>query len=169
MKPNILVFDVESTSLHGTGFAVGATVIYLRTGREIDKFELMSAEGARDACEWVKNNVCPQLHDMPVCVSDRMLRDAFWEFYSKHRETCDIWGDCVFPVETNFLSQIANDNLGQREFEMPYPLNDICTIIGTALDRNENCGISSSLRKHNPLDDARASARFVIGYLIEHE
>jgi hypothetical protein len=26
MKQNVLVFDVESTSLHGTAFAVGAVV-----------------------------------------------------------------------------------------------------------------------------------------------
>lgn len=34
MKPNILVFDVESTNLHGSGFAVGAIVVN-RGGTEI--------------------------------------------------------------------------------------------------------------------------------------
>lgn len=44
MKPNILVFDVESTNLHGSGFAVGAIVVN-RGGTEVDRFELLSKEG----------------------------------------------------------------------------------------------------------------------------
>ena len=63
MQKNILLFDVESTSLHGTGFAVGAIVVN-RGGTEIDRFELLSKEGAEKANEWVKQNVIPNLSDI---------------------------------------------------------------------------------------------------------
>ena len=52
MQKNILLFDVESTTLHGTGFAVGAIVVN-RKGEEIDRFELLSQEGAKKANDWV--------------------------------------------------------------------------------------------------------------------
>jgi glycine betaine/proline transport system permease protein len=48
---NILLFDVESTSLHGTGFAVGAIVVN-KGGSEIDRFELLSKEGALKVGDW---------------------------------------------------------------------------------------------------------------------
>ena len=48
MQKNILLFDVESTSLHGTGFAVGAIVVN-RGGTELDRFEPLSKEGAEKA------------------------------------------------------------------------------------------------------------------------
>ena len=44
MKPNILVFDVESTSLHGKGFAVGAVVIEKKSGKELDSFIMKSTQ-----------------------------------------------------------------------------------------------------------------------------
>lgn len=160
MKENIFVFDVESTSLHGTGFAVGA-VVYNKDGTEIDRFELMSLEGAAVANQWVKDTVLPHLQDMPTCNLRYTLRESFYAFYMKHKETAEIWSDCNFPVETNFLSEIVNDAPKIREFEMPYPLKDISTIVDINIDRVKECGIKD-LRKHNPLDDARASAYFLL-------
>ena len=84
MVKNILVFDVESTSLHGSGFAVGAIVID-RTGKYIDQFELLSIEGASKASEWVQDNIIPNLKDMPTCAYDYTLRNLFFEFYMKHK------------------------------------------------------------------------------------
>lgn len=155
MKENVLVFDVESTSLHGTGFAVGA-VVSNRGGTVVDKFELLSKEGEALANDWVKANVIPALSDMPTCDADRELRDAFFAFYIKHKETAEIWSDCNFPVETNFLSDIVNDKFEERQWAMPYPLKDISTIVDIEIDRAAECGIKN-LRKHNPLDDSIAS------------
>ena len=89
MQKNILLFDVESTSLHGTGFAVGAIVVN-RGGTELDRFELLSKEGAEKANDWVKQNVIPNLSDMPTCETDKELRDAFFNFYLKHKETAEV-------------------------------------------------------------------------------
>jgi hypothetical protein len=74
---NILLFDVESTSLHGTGFAVGAIVVN-KGGSEIDRFELLSKEGATKIGDWVKENVLPSLSDMPTCETDTELRNRFF-------------------------------------------------------------------------------------------
>lgn len=159
MKPNILVFDVESTSLHGTAFAVGAIVV-TREGKEIDKFELLSTEGLKEASDWVKENVTPHLSDMPFCNTNRELRDQFYSFYLLHKDSSEIWADCCFPVETNFLSAIVKDDFEAREFNMPYPLKDISTIVDIDIDRNEASEIVG-LRKHNPLDDSIASAKIL--------
>jgi hypothetical protein len=157
---NILLFDVESTSLHGTGFAVGAIVVN-KGGTEIDRFELLSKEGAEKANEWVKQNVIPTLSDMPTCETDKELRDAFFNFYLKHKETAEVWSDVNFPVETNFLHAIVKDNIAEREWSMPYPLKDASTIVDVSIDRCAECGIAD-LRKHNPLDDSRASVYFLL-------
>lgn len=156
-KLNLLVFDVESTDLHGTGFAVGAIVLN-EEEKEIDRFELLSKEGAAQANAWVKENVLPNLQDMPTCEFDKDLRDAFWVFYSKHRDTSEIVADCCYPVETNFLNQVLHDDFVDRAWKMPYPLQDISSFIDVKTDRNKMSGIEG-LRKHNPLDDSIASAR----------
>jgi len=160
IKENIFVFDVESISLHGTGFAVGAIVLN-RGGTKVDQFELMSLEGAAVASDWVKENVIPHLQDMTTCRFDRTLRDEFYEFYMKHKDTAEIWSDCNFPVETNFLSEIVKDDWVNRQWNMPYPLKDISTLFDVEIDRIEACGIPG-LRKHNPFDDARASAHLLL-------
>jgi len=41
---NIFIFDVESTSLYSTGFAVGLVVYSREDKKIIDKFELKSRE-----------------------------------------------------------------------------------------------------------------------------
>lgn len=153
---NLFIFDVEATSLHGEGFAVGAIVID-PAGKEIDSFEMMSVEGANAASEWVQENVIPHLDLMSTCVTNKQLRDAFFEFYMKHKETCEIWSDVNYPVETNFLAAILADNPIDREWSMPYPLKDISTLVDMDIDRHAVCGIHN-LQKHNPLDDSRASA-----------
>ena len=160
MKENILVFDVESTSLFGSGFAFGV-VVYNRGGSEVDRLELKSKEGQELANDWVKQNVIPHLEDMPSCETDIELRDAFYNFYMKHKETAEIWSDCNFPVETNFLNDVVKDDIEGRQWNMPYPLKDISTVVDININRTEECGIVG-LRKHNPLDDAKASAYFLL-------
>lgn len=157
-KQNIFVFDVESIGLHGIGFAVGATVIDKKSKLEVDRFSLVSAEGI-EICdnEWVKQNVFPKISNLPKCETLLELRDRFYGFYSKHKDTCEIWSDVNFPVETNFLSAIVNDDIKNREWNMPYPLLDISSQIDVSINRIQNCGIDG-LEEHNPLHDAIASA-----------
>jgi inhibitor of KinA sporulation pathway (predicted exonuclease) len=167
MKPNILVFDVESTSLYGQAFAVGAIVLDSE-GREIDSFQLIDEWAKTDVNEWVRDNVLPHLTDLPRCYGGLDFREQFYEFYCKHKDTADIWGDCIFPVEAHFLHAVACSDLKNREFAMPYPLKDISTIIDIDIDRAAASGFVG-LRKHHPLDDARASARVLFNHLKEQK
>lgn len=165
MKKNILVFDVESRSLHGKAFAVGAIVID-REGNEIDRFELLSKEGKLQASDWVKQNVIPSLENMPTCETDRQLRELFYSFYTKHKD-CEIWSDVNFPVETNFLSEIVNDDINAREFKMPYPLNDISTLVDIDINRAKEYVGTVELKEHNPLHDSIASAYLLLKKINE--
>lgn len=152
---NIFIFDVESCSLFGEGFAVGAMVADPQ-GNEIETFELLSTYGRLNTNEWVTKNVLPHLTQMPTYQTNQQLRNQFYSFYCKHKNTCDIWADCCFPVETNFLKEIVADDPEHRQQLMPYPLKDISTLISINIDRTETCNIPN-LRKHHPLDDCRAS------------
>jgi hypothetical protein len=163
MSKNIMVFDVESTSLYGRGFAVGAIVCNI-FGEEIDSFELMSTNDALFANDWVKNNVLPCLTEIPTCNTGKELRTRFFDFYMKHRDTCDVWSDCNFPVETNFLREVVKDDEQGRQWVMPYPLKDISTIVPIDIDRAVSCPLKN-LRKHNPIDDCRASYYHLFTYL----
>lgn len=155
---NLFVFDVESQSLHGTGFAVGCIVSDPK-GNEIDRFELLSLEGKANANDWVKKNVIPNLQDMKTCETDLELRNEFFKFYQKHADSCNVYSDVNFPVETNFLSAVANDDLINRKFSMPYPLFDIAMFVDVSIDRCEKYEkeTGKQLKKHNPTDDSIAS------------
>jgi len=155
-KKHILVFDVESTKLHGKAFAVGAVVMDL-FGNIIDQMELLATYPMGECNEWVRTNVLPSLEGMPTCITAGALGDAFYEFYQKHKADAEVWVDCGWPVEANFLSSIVNYDPITREFEMPYPLKDISSLIDVDINRNEMSGLKC-LRAHHPLDDAKASA-----------
>lgn len=170
----VFVFDVEATHLYGIGFAVGAVVLQLDRYdiTVIDKFGLMSIENLHKASDWVKLNVIPHLvsgHVIEKCETDKELRDRFFEFYKKHAADCEIWSDCNYPVETNFLAQVAMDDLKEREFAMPYPLKDISTICGIEQSRSQFyiavCPDPVVLfTEHHPVHDAMAS-----GYYLLHQ
>lgn len=127
---------------------------------QIDSIELLSKESLVDCVDWVKENVLPSLREMPTCETNVELRTKFYEFYMKHKDSCDIYSDVNFPVETNFLSVVVKDDLDNSQWNMPYPLLDVSNFVDVSIDRVEKyqkeTGIS--LRKHNPLDDSIASA-----------
>lgn len=156
------VFDVESIDLHGEGFAVSA-IVTDNKGNIEDKFELLSTEGSEKVSIWVKDNVLPHLTEMPKCETLKELRTNFYNFYLKYKDSCDIWSDCNFPVETNFLSAVVRDDIESRQWNMPYPLKDISTIVDINIDRSINCDIEN-LRKHHPTDDCIASLTLLLKY-----
>lgn len=173
-KRNVVVFDVEALRLNGSGFAVGAVVLNYK-GKEIERMGLMSIQNIGSACEFVKKEVLPCLTDsLNLCATDRELRDSFYKFLIKHKGA-RIFSDVNYPVETNFLSQICNDDIDNREFEMPFPLEDIADASNISIDRTEfytkkNAAYilqdiaNRKLIKHNPIDDAIASAYFLFNH-----
>ena len=180
MKKNIFVFDCESDGLFGRTFAVGA-VVADRDGNILDKFEMKSTGAEKEVKSWwVKENVIPHIATMPKCRSIYTLYDEFYKFYLRNKNTCEIYSDCNFPVETNFLSDVAKQDINNREFNMPFPLLDIATPENISIDRVEHfekknadyicqSPATRKLRKHNPLDDAVASLCLLLNKKVRYD
>ncbi len=162
MEKNIMIFDVESTSLHGEAFAVGA-IVANGYGDMISRFALMSTDVAEKANDWVKENVLPSLGmRMPTCKTGKELRTEFYKWYIKHKDSCIVFSDVNYPVETNFLTAVVNDDIEDRQWNMPYPLYDVANFINVNIDRAKASN-TLGLTKHHPLDDSLASYYCLIG------
>lgn len=168
MADFFMVFDVESIGLHGEGFAVGYVVIK-RDGTVVEE-DLFScpphaADGTVQNLNWVTKNV----PDLPV-TSHRpfYVREKFWKCWLRWREHGAVLvADCAWPVEARFLAACVDLLPNEREWLGPYPLHDLASILlATGADplaitpRLEN-----ELPAHNPLNDARQSARQLAGAL----
>lgn len=163
---SFFVFDVESVGLHGEGFAVAGGV-YLANGAVQWEFcfccPIDEANGDDEGREWVKNNV-PTMevtHRVPITV-----RDAFWDEWQKAKAQYNdiiMAVECGWPVEARFLCQVIDDAPEVRQFAGPYPLEEIASYMTAAgMDPMvEYHRTPSELPKHNPLADARQSARLL--------
>lgn len=163
MEKKILIFDVESTSLYGEALAVGA-IVADKKGNIIEEFALMATDLLENSNEWVKQNVLPFLTDLPTCKTGFELRTAFYNWYIKFADTCVIWSDVNYPVETNFLNSIVKDDINGRQGKMPFPLYDVANFVQIDVDRIKTSNVPD-LKKHNPLDDAKASYFCLIKYI----
>jgi hypothetical protein len=168
--PLFMVFDVESVGLHGEGFAVGYVVVD-RAGVERDAglFACPSgtASGDGDGRAWIAENVHIGPDDI-WCDDPRDVRSEFWGYFRKWKaDGATLWADCCWPVEARFLAACVDDHPASRTWEGPYPLHDVATLRLAAgsdplatVDR-----VPDEIPAHNPLDDARQSARLLIGAL----
>lgn len=158
------IFDVESVGLHGEGFAVAGGV-YLANGAVQREFQyacpIDSAHSASDQdLAWVKENV-PVLeltHHTPLGI-----RHAFWnEWLKAKRDKCVMAVECGWPVEAAFLEACVDDDT-TRNWEGPYPLHEIATyMVAAGMDPMAKYERTpSEMPPHNPLSDARLSARLL--------
>lgn len=158
----VFSIDVETMGLYGECFAVGVSVID-NIGSEIEAIYLRADHSGYPPNQWIEENVIPHL-DPVNCSSVRELRDKFWAFYLRCKQTYPdliIIGDCSSPCESGFFRQCVMDNIAERQWVAPYPLHELGTLllaggenpIGT-FERKPN-----ELPKHHPLADARQSAR----------
>jgi hypothetical protein len=171
-----MVFDVESVGLHGEGFAVGWVVVD-RTGKELaegrsDCYQ-ERARGSRSGREWVLENV-PFRH----CVDGYHpvhVREAFWIAWTEWKARGAVLAaDCPWPVEARFLAACVDDAIplvrgerpddGRRGWGGPYPLIDVASVrLTVGFDPLGVDGrLPSELPVHDPLADARQSARLLI-------
>ena len=168
-KPELfMVFDVESIGLHGEGFAFGYVVIK-RDGTIVEE-DLFScfpdvAMGEAKNRKWIKANV-PSLAIRTL--TTRGVRDAFWECWMRWKAVGAVLiAECAWPVEANFLEMCVEDSPVEREWEGPYPLHDLVTLmLARGLDPMTSYPrLKNELPAHNPLNDARQSARLFIELL----
>jgi len=165
-----IVFDVESIGLHGDAFAVGCVVID-ESGTVFDEILIVSDQskcaGTPDNHDWCKKNI-PYLDDFKPVVrvsSQREMRDFFWATWKIwEKDGALLIADCSWPVEARFLAKCVDDYPESREWEGPYPLHDLASILLAhgldPLKKNER--LPDELPEHNPLCDARQSARILI-------
>lgn len=170
-----MVFDGEAVGLHGETFAVGYVVIE-ESGIELESGLLCSpletAHGQLDGHRWCEDNVVPALkHELPSTYAaktygcPRDVREYFWRTWMRWKtQGAILAAECAWPVETNFLSACVHDDMIVRKWNGPYPFLDVATIrLAAGLDPLETVE-RLELEKpiHNPLADARQSARLLV-------
>jgi hypothetical protein len=167
-----MVFDVESTGLHGRPFAVGWVVLEGRNEIESGWFSTGVIHGEY-VNDWVMRNV-PQevLSPGPKSLMDQFeMCSAFmdkWKSFSSvpwsGEKRAALWADVAWPVEAKFLSMCRTLLPDLDDNEFPYPLYDISTLVPVAGIQTNDKSFASEM-PHHPLDDARASARLLVACL----
>lgn len=168
MTPYYFCFDIESIGLHGEAFAVGWVVVDPDGSAQeerilaVDKKEAVGDEMDR---AWVDKHV-PAID--VNCKSYDAFREIFWAswLHWKEKEAVMV-ADCAWPVEANFLRQCILYDTNERRFQGPYPLHDLASIRLALGDdpTGDYDRITGELPQHNPLCDARQTARHLIGLL----
>lgn len=164
-----MVIDVESVGLHGEGFAVGYVVLDeqgIEVASGLFSCPHAKAEGTFEDRTWIIENVIPHL-PLPNCKGPEQVRTYFWTEWMalKTEGPVEMWADCAWPVETNFLAACVADFPASRNWDGPYPLHDVATML-KASDQDPMATylrLPSELPAHNPLADARQSARLLLG------
>lgn len=164
-KPNYyFIFDVESIGLHGEGFAV-AGGIYKEGGNAIREFTYacppLNATGNREDRDWVHANVVsiPPTHNYP-----NEVRQAFWTEWLNAKNKFNgiqMYVECGWPVEARFLNLCVDDSKDSRNWQGPYPLHEIASVmLAAGMDPMATYDRQfKELPAHHPLADARLSAR----------
>lgn len=161
-----LVFDVESVGLHGDGFAVGGIVINAADGATIEEFLFhcpsSAAQGVGTDRAWVETNV--NINKPTTAKTPADVRSQFWAKWAEWQAK-GAWlaADVAWPVEANFLAACLADQW-QRSALPIYPLIDIASVrLGVRRDPlATEARLESELPKHDPLCDARQSARLLM-------
>jgi hypothetical protein len=165
MSRLFMVFDVESIGLHGEGFAVGFVVVD-GAGKELAHGRyacpIQDAAGDLAGRRWVSENVpaMPATHDRPEAV-----REAFWaDWLAWKAKGATLAADCAWPVEARFLIHCEQQGEDDRTWQGPYPLVDVASVrLAVGLDPLATVErLPSELPTHDPLADARQSARLLL-------
>jgi len=160
---NVFMFDVESDGLHGDAFAV-ACVVMDAEGIIIDEIKVV-VSNYKPKDKWVKENVKINTKKAVMVSSKKELREQFYKFYMQYKENSVTLVDCGFPVETNFLSEVAKDDIKNRNFDMPYPLYDIATVLDVDISRKQFSGLIIKGSEHDPLVDCYYSIESIMKIL----
>lgn len=190
-SPFTMLLDVESIGLYGEGFAVAYVVLdgdlnavqfrifatspNVANAVEILNNTIKSREQALADREWVARNVfIPPTDETYWHHSTQGVRTAFWNDWVEWRSRgTTLWADCAYPVESGFLIACVLDDLSRGK-DAPYPLYDLSTLLAAhGYDPMATFTRLPAEPRHNPLGDARQSARIfrslMLGEKIEVE
>jgi len=164
-----VVFDVESVGLHGEAYAVGAVV--RGPNGILDTFyeacPSHDAVGTDADREWIEKNVDPHL-PAPTCFTAFEVRRKFWNWWGLwKRNGAKLAADVPWPVEGRFLNECVRNFGGE---DGPYPLIDVASMrLAAGLNPLETLAREpDEMPAHNPLNDARQSARLLFEVLIDN-
>lgn len=166
-----MVFDVESVGLHGEAFAVGWVVINLAGDLISEGFSACNPSyvpGTSEGRDWVEENC----HFEFTTDDPTLVKEAFWSAWLNwKKEGTMLAADCAWPVEARFLIRCVDLRNEERQWEGPYPLIDISSVLlAKGMDPLETYPrLSAELPAHNPLCDARQSARILIEALSKQQ
>lgn len=160
-----MVLDCESIGIHGETFAVGYVVVAgdgTKRGEGLYACPPHRANGDNDGRAWVKEHV-PNLTYR--CKTPRAVRSRFmidWWFWQKQGAV--MVADCGWPVEARFLAACIDDDPAERAWAGPYPLHELASLrLAAGLDPlGSSARHNDELPEHDPLADARQSARLLI-------
>jgi hypothetical protein len=169
-----LVIDCESNGLYGESFAVGYTLIN-RKGERLSEgliaTEKAYAFGLHSDYTWVEENVKIDWDSLPANVracrvkGTSELRQAFWGVWETFKAMgAYMAADCLFPVEANFMIDTVKQDCYHRLWDAPYPFIEISTLL-IACGKDPTATyerLDDEEPQHNPLFDARQSARIMI-------
>lgn len=156
----IFSFDAEPEGLYGPPFAIGAVVL-----------------GDSDTPESVFGGYTEPINPIHPWVQERLaaaqqldnhhdtreeLLEAFWTFWLANRQNAVCVSDWGSPVESGLMRRCVAVNESERQFLGPTPLHEVstallCGEIDPNVDRIAFSGLVG-MTKHNPVDDALASA-----------
>lgn len=159
-----MVFDVESIGLHGEGFAVGWYVID-RSGERLDygshACDPNLAKGEHEGRVWIADNV-PNLS--LTCDDPVEVRRRFWVAWRYWQDKGAVLvADCAWPVEARFLINCVDDDFAERMWQGPYPLHELASfMVAAGFDPMATYDRLPDEPQHNPLGDAKQSARLLL-------
>jgi len=172
MKDRILVIDVETIGLHGPAFAVG--FVLMNFYGEITNEGLYAVKPDSvvyddpDGLRWALENV--HIDERYYnCTFLEEVRSRFWSFWLEARSRSVMAADVNWPCEANFLSACVREHTGST-WVGPYPLLDIASFRighGDIDAMKSERRLQNELPIHNPLCDARQSAR-QLSYTIKN-
>jgi hypothetical protein len=120
----VFSFDAETNGLWGEPFSIGAVV----TERGIPVAEFIGTCPIQgEVNQWVAENVVPQCGEITHPNLYSLLVD-FGKFYHKHREGAVFIAHMGYIVEAYLLRLMRQHNI-IGEWEAPYPLHDVASII----------------------------------------
>lgn len=149
--------DAETDGLYGIFLSVAALVTD-EYGKELDRFYCaLEPEKANIRSQWVKENVLPHLSEADqLFESETELLEAFWVFWLKYREGVICVSDVSYPVEARLFSTCVMRDLHTREFQGPYPLFDLSTLLlarGIDPDAARPQLARMNIEAHNAMND----------------